>query len=172
MPKHLMVDLETLDTRPTSVVLSIGAIAFDPQSKWLDTTGGFEQNLRLEEQFEAGRTISESTLLWWLDQSEDARKSITGNPRKTVEDSLEGLREYASRMNCEYVWSNGAAFDVVILEHLMDYTKIPWKFYKVLDMRTMMWLKNVPKQGATAHKALDDAIDQAHRVVEAYASIR
>lgn len=172
MPKHLMIDLETLDTRPSSVVLSIGAIAFDPESGWVDTTGGMEVYLKLEEQFEAGRTISESTFLWWFGQSDLARNAVVRARRVGVEAGLDELQDYCSRMNIQYVWSNGAAFDVVIMEHLMNYTKMPWKFYKVMDMRTIMWLNPVEKEGETEHTALADAVAQVKRVNQAYRELK
>jgi len=172
MPKHLMLDLETLDTRPSTVVLSIGAIAFDPQTGWMDEYqgGGLELFPRVDEQLEAGRTISWDTMSWWLQQSEEARKAVAKPPRPRigVENCLETFRDYCKRMGTTLVWSNGAAFDVVIMEHLMNYQRIPWRFYKVLDMRTMMWLKNVAKKGETVHTALQDAKDQAERVIESY----
>ncbi len=30
--KHCMIDLETLDVKPTAVILSIGAVVFDPEN--------------------------------------------------------------------------------------------------------------------------------------------
>ena len=30
MTTHVMIDIETLDTAPTSVILSVGAVKFDP----------------------------------------------------------------------------------------------------------------------------------------------
>ncbi len=33
--KHIMLDLETLDTTSSAVVISIGAVAFDPETNAL-----------------------------------------------------------------------------------------------------------------------------------------
>ncbi|MCV5360349.1 3'-5' exoribonuclease, partial [Escherichia coli] len=30
--KHLMIDLETMDNKPTSAIASIGAVFFDPET--------------------------------------------------------------------------------------------------------------------------------------------
>jgi hypothetical protein len=84
---------------------------------------------------------------------------------------------YKFSWNRRAVWSNGAAFDVVVAETafrqvLSDRPNpIPWPFYTVRDTRTLYELANVKlKDGGykTTHKAVEDAERQAIKVQEAY----
>jgi len=68
--------------------------------------------------------------------------------------------------NHNNVWSNGAAFDVVVMEHAWGQLGQipPWPFYKVRDTRTIYEVTGVSlKDGnyATTHKAVEDAERQA-----------
>ena len=70
----VMIDLETLDTSPTAVVLSLGAVAFDPYTHAHGATFYVEFTNFLEQQTGVGRTISPSTMLWWMQQNATARE--------------------------------------------------------------------------------------------------
>ena len=59
-----MIDLETLDTSPNCVILSIGAVAFDP--KGMGIVEKLELKPTIDEQTEQhGRIIDEGTINWW-----------------------------------------------------------------------------------------------------------
>ena len=65
MATHGMIDLETLGVEPDSVIMTLGAVKFDPFS---DTEPHTPLYLRVdvEEQSEKyNRTIDENTLAWW-----------------------------------------------------------------------------------------------------------
>ena len=64
---HLMIDLETLGTAADSVILSVGAVKFDLHSTAIDDHG-FYGSISIDSNFDAGRRVSEDTLLWWLKQ--------------------------------------------------------------------------------------------------------
>jgi|TARA_R110002110_G_scaffold241177_1_gene457460 hypothetical protein len=168
---HVMIDLETLDTEPSTVVLSVGLVEFSPETGDVDKIGGRLWFPKLGDQLAAGRTVSESTLLWWLKQGDEARKEIYGAKRQA---SAEVLDEIRAQLNWypqpTYVWGNGSIFDIAILEHWMEYTRIPWKYYNVRDTRTLWHVHpyNKEAKGETAHTALDDAIAQAERVCEVW----
>src|SRR3546814_2365974 len=75
---EMMVDLETLDTKNSAVVLSIGAVVWetlvdDAGSLDYSVVERFYRVLSIDEQLAAGRTVSESTLLWWMRQDPTAR---------------------------------------------------------------------------------------------------
>ena len=65
---HIMVDIETLDTVQSAVVLSIGAVAFDPHTKELGEKFYVEFTTDLQAQQRLGRTISADTVTWWMQQ--------------------------------------------------------------------------------------------------------
>lgn len=171
--EHVMLDLETLGTASNSVILSIGAVAFDP------FTGDrsrhtFHRFLDVDSQLKAGRTISGDTLIWWLDREADARQALIEgyDERCTPEGVLEAfvfwLGEVADpRTVC--VWGNGAAFDNAMLADL--YTtygqKQPWMFWNDRCFRTQKALnKHIPAPAfdGVNHDALDDAIKQSQHL--------
>lgn len=168
---HFMVDLETLDTRPSTVILSIGAVEFDPETKTVKKESGLLLFPEIDEQLEAGRTVSGSTFLWWLRQEKEARREIYGARREKKNVILERFTKWLmTQEGAEYPWGNGSVFDISIMEHYMDYTRIPWKFYNIRDTRTLWHVHPFDREakGETAHTALDDAIAQAERVCEVW----
>ena len=69
---HLMIDVETLGTRPGSVVTNIGIVAFDIEADgWADV--GMEIPLNPQEQMGLGFKADWSTIRWWMDQSREAQ---------------------------------------------------------------------------------------------------
>ena len=74
----IMLDLETLATSPDSVILTFGAIKFDPfdPSKVLDT--GLYFRINVDEQIALGRHVDEGTVAWWGTQNEQVREEALG----------------------------------------------------------------------------------------------
>lgn len=72
---HIMCDLETLDTATTACVLSIGLVAFDPNSGVINDR--FYAAFPRAQQLKVGRTISDATLTWWMDQSPRHARYLT-----------------------------------------------------------------------------------------------
>lgn len=170
---HIMFDLETMDTEPSTVILSIGAVEFRPEEGIVDKKGGKLWFPAIGEQLEEGRTISESTLIWWLKQGEDPRREVYGARRSSKKKILEELQTWILWLKTPlYVWGNGSIFDIAILEHWMNYTKIPWAYYNVRDTRTLWHVhpydKNEDLIQDVPHRALEDAIGQAEKVCEVW----
>jgi DNA polymerase III epsilon subunit-like protein len=164
----IMIDLETLATSPDAAILTIGAVRFDPFS---DGVGDSEKEqfyakVDLDSCNDINLTVSDDTINWWATQSEEAREeafSQTGRIR--IEDAFADLYKFC--WGAERVWSNGAAFDIVICETVFNriHKKIPWNFWQVRDVRTMFDLSIDPKRPkVTAHNALADAVAQAQGV--------
>ena len=171
--KHVMIDLETLGTTADAVILSIGAVKFDLESDKMDEAG-FYASVSIESCTDAGRIIDESTLVWWLGQSKEAQAVFT-EPKQTLESALASLADWLGH-NKRFVWSNGASFDIPMLEHA--YKKFgweaPWEFYNSRCVRTYRSLPaaaRVPKP-ANDHNALRDAINQARNVQAIYAAMK
>lgn len=165
-----MIDLETLGTRPDCVVVSIGAVFFDPIfGRFGDK---FEARLSIEDQLICGRSVNADTLKWWMNQTPEAR-SVFNLPESPTDDVLATFHGWitSNEDSDVSVWGNGATFDVSILENLFlqfDYQP-PWKFSNVMDLRTFRRFcannENVKRLGVH-HNALDDAISQAAFVIE------
>lgn len=162
--KHVMLDLETLGTAADSVILSIGAVKFDLTSDAVDDNG-FYASVSIDSNLDAGRRIDESTLIWWMQQAPGAQR-VFHEPKEPLDAALESLEEWFD--GAEYVWSNGAGFDIPMLTHAykrygMD---TPWQFYNTRCVRTY---KSLPSSGKVPkpvndHNALRDALNQARYV--------
>lgn len=168
-----MIDLETLDTTPNCVILTIGAVRFDP--KGTGVVEKLELRPTIEEQTDLyNRVIDENTLAWWAKQSPEAIEEAMGDQdRMPFKDCMEILYKFC--WNRRAVWSNGAAFDVVACETAWRQlgTPIPWPYYSVRDTRTLYEVAGVSlkdkKYGTkTTHKAVEDAEHQAIVVQDAY----
>lgn len=168
--KHCMIDLETLDTAPTAVILSIGACAFDPQRG--DIGSVCHLKLEIDSQIRLGRTISGRTVDWWMNQSVEARDALfSEEAQKARRPVKQALVEFSSWLGKpDGVWGNGADFDLVLLGNLYDSFGLvrPWSFSKNRCFRT---LKNLfgnepPAREGVHHDALDDAMYQAKWAIE------
>ena len=160
-----MIDLETLGTTPDSAILAIGVVIFCPltgkQGKEFYETINFEDANH--------RKIDASTVKWWMEQDDAARKSLTNPSKKPISlnEALLKLKEFLP--TGVKVWGNGATFDISMLEHAYNYAP-PWKFWNIRDVRTVVDLasdvvniKKITFDGIK-HGALYDAKHQAKYV--------
>ena len=160
----VMIDLETLGTLPGSVILSIGAVMFDP----LDPRGTIGQTFyRVVSQascLAAGLTTSASTLEWWSMQNAEARKVLAQSQSDEaweLTDALMALSDFIPK-NAR-VWSNGANFDQPLLDVAYNKVdiKLPWEYWNSRCYRTIKSLvpnaKDLAPETVVAHNALEDA---------------
>lgn len=159
-----MVDIETLATDPNAVVLSIGAVKFDPFSK----TKPHAKTLwrpNIDEQVRQGRSISDSTLEWWAKQDAHVRDvTFTDDDRMSVLQFMKELNKYL--VGVDKIWCHGPQFDMVIIENMFDQFEHHqnWKFWQVCDSRTIFNLMPSDPRKAiqeNLHSADDDAYWQA-----------
>lgn len=170
---HCMIDIETLGTKAESVVLTIGALRFDPNSD-VDPTDGLHLYLNVDEQTEAGRLVSEDTLQWWSEQAEEVRSDVfREDGRSTVKQALDSL--YTFVKDAEAVWAQGPTFDMIILENLYAShgRSAPWRYSKVRDSRTLFAVLGDPRGSfPMAHNALVDCYHQAKGIQLCMAKLR
>jgi hypothetical protein len=138
--------------------------------------------LNAQDQLDSGRTVTMSTIQWWMDQSKEARDEAFADLDRAVPlDVALALLvgwwikvEDACGGPIQRVWANSPQFDLVILEDA--YYKVgfhaPWNYRQPHDFRTLKSLVNVTDLHFTdmlvtrvgiEHHALDDAKFQAHR---------
>jgi 3' exoribonuclease, RNase T-like len=167
---HIMLDLETLGTKPGCQVLSVGAVEFGPSGPGKTFYAVFE----VETQRAAGLVADASTVAWWEKQSPEARAVLTDEKNKTA--TIEGLKDLTAWLRLLAprkqlrLWGNGADFDNPILAATFAAfeTSLPWEWYNNRCYRT---LKNLRKditlgdRQGTYHNALDDAKTQAEHAV-------
>lgn len=164
--KHIMCDLETFDTKPSALVISIGAVRFDPA---LGTIGEkFYAVLDLQTQSDRGRTTSESTKNWWAQQSDDAR-AVLSAPKTDTLVALSDFYDFVYKDGCDGFWGNGATFDNVIVDSLYQTfgLKRPWSYSADRCYRTVKALHAaahpyaaLPQFAGVKHNALADAKHQ------------
>jgi hypothetical protein len=176
MANDIMVDIESLDTTPNCVILTIGAVRFDPKGSGV--VERLELRPTVEDQTEIyNRSINEDTLRWWSEQSPEALEEALGdNGRIPFSECMEILYKFC--WNRRAVWSNGASFDCVVMESAWRQVSdkpnpIPWPFWTIRDTRTLYEIAGVSlkdkKYGTkTTHRAVEDAEHQAIVVQDAY----
>lgn len=175
MSAHIVVDLETYDTRPSAVVLSIGVAIFDDSNDAFQTTE-FNLAATIDKQIRDGRTVSASTIDWWAKQSAEARRVFSSSDHVqaalykhvNVAQTLRSLSDFCTtcaRTKDFFVWGNGVGFDNVILRSLYEtYECEPfWTFWQDRCFRTLRAAnEHIPFESyGTKHVAVDDAMAEA-----------
>ena len=161
---HIMIDLETMGNRPSAPIIAIGAVAFDTEG----VHDEFYEVVDLADSVAEGAVMDPSTVLWWMQQSDEARAEF-GQEGKPLGFALGDFREWIGRHDVEGVWGNGAAFDNVILSEAYRRmgSEAPWPFWKDRCYRTVKSLSAIKMQrSGTHHNALDDARDQARHLLD------
>lgn len=159
--RNIMLDLETMGTAPGSAIVQIGAVDFsvykigDPFSVNVDLTSCVNAGLRIEPR----------TVIWWMAQSDDARKSLADDCIP-LRDALAKFSEWIGS-DTVAIWGDGAAFDNVLLASAYRVTKMPMPWHYAND-RCYRTLKNLFRVenilSDCLHNATADAIAQAKQV--------
>lgn len=161
-----MLDLETLGTKPGSVILSIGAVKFNRKEV---LPGWFHFHVSPADSRYHGLQIEGDTVLWWLTQSDEARKAITESKKYSLPYVLNEFTKWLEH-DCLEIWGNGANFDNALLSAAYDACGLerPWKFWNDRCYRTVKALHpDLPlaKRTGTHHNAVDDARSQAEHLI-------
>jgi hypothetical protein len=163
----VMLDIETLSTRPWSVILTLGAVKFSPWDEDVDTESGLYIRPDVDEQLTMDRHVQDETVIWWGTQPEDVREEALGTDgRISINEMLDQLNRFL--VGADNIWCQGPAFDIVILENLYRQLNLPcpWQFWQIRDSRTLLSTHGDPrdKNKAGLHNALEDAVSQAQAV--------
>jgi exodeoxyribonuclease VIII len=176
-PIHISLDLETLDSKSTAAILSIGAAVIEPDLSTVRVLPSFYAQVSIEDAMKYG-TVSPHTLHWWFQQPEQARKEIINNKTNTLAKALGDftawIRMIVNRYNYGedtvqlYLWGNGADFDNAILSNAYQMLgeEQPWGFRSNMCYRTLKNLyPEIPKvTSAIPHHAMHDALAQAEHL--------
>jgi hypothetical protein len=170
----VMLDIETLSTRPESVVLTLGAVKFDPWGNEVAMDSGLYIRLDVDQQLALDRHVQPETVEWWGKQAEEVREEALGEHERTsLEDTAAQLNRFL--VGVDNIWCQGPAFDIVILENL--YRQLgrptPWQFWQIRDSRTLFGVHGDPREkgAAGAHNALIDCYYQARAVQQVYTQV-
>lgn len=166
----VMLDLETLGTQPGCVILTLGAVKFNPYKIELEPGPGLYIRPDVDEQIARGREVQEDTLEWWTRQNEEVREEALGTEgRVPVEQMYKELNKFL--VGVDNIWAQGPVFDIAILENLYKQYgwPTPWQFWQVSDSRTLFKVHGDPrKKTDLLHNALADCVSQAVAVQQIY----
>lgn len=169
MSISIMLDSETLATTPNAVVLSLGAIKFDPFSM-NNASSELYMRIDADDQIGKGRDVSDSTVEWWGQQPAEIREeALAGENRVAVIDALNALNKFL--VGADKIWCQGPHFDITILESLYrQYGVSPnWQYWQIMDSRTVFGLfgDSRVKNKTTLHNAVEDCKSQARAIQQA-----
>ncbi len=175
--KDVMIDLETLGTKPGSVIRSIGAVFFEPLTGKLGPE--FYANISFASCKRAGLSMDVDTVLWWTEQEQAARDALLANPI-SLDVVGAGFNFWWQQHGGQNVWARGTHFDCVLWEEAMRAANVhvPWQYNNVYDTRTVDTLRDhlggvatlIEREGV-AHNALDDCKHQVRCVAVSLKSI-
>ena len=172
---HVMLDLETLGTKPGCAIVSIGSCVFNMTG----VQEKFYRAIDITKKIANGHlAMDPGTIVWWMSKSPEARAVFADPERVGTYDAINDFRSWWLDMELkypsagQYLWCHGATFDAPIIEAVYNAIghQAPFKFYNVRDTRTLYALADVAldRTKGTHHNALDDAVVQAEAVIRAY----
>lgn len=182
---HVMFDMETLAKGYDAVIVTLGAIKFDPfgddRDKATRTNPMYYGRYEIGLQEEKGRVICEDTMKWWSRQDKAAQDEAfgDGDDRVELDQGLEDFNKFFNGVQTgakaapkgRFIWGHGSMFDVRNMEHAYRQfdVAVPWHYPSVRDTRTLFDLgvsADMPK--GEHHHALADAMRQVIGVQNCY----
>jgi len=161
-----MLDLETMGNAQNACIVSIGAVEFDINTG--ETGREFYELINLQSCIDKGLSITASTVYWWLQQSEAARKQLC-KPSDSLAEVLQKFKSFTALLGDYKIWGNSARFDIGILESAyrsIGYESItlPWNFRNEMDVRTLVAFAPKVKEHypftGVVHNPIDDCKNQ------------
>ncbi|PZP57436.1 MAG: 3'-5' exoribonuclease [Delftia acidovorans] len=175
---HIMFDLETFGTKPGSVLRSIGAAVFNPETGQVGAK--FYANIDRASCEAVGLKVDKGTETWWAKQSVESQKALLTNCQPLAKVASD-FHAFFKASNGVQIWCQGANFDSVLWEAAIDKvwpskSFLPWKYWAVRDTRTVYELagfdpNSIPRSGVY-HNALDDSLHQIQCVSAAVRLLR
>lgn len=197
MRNHLMIDIETLGTGTFPVLLSLGAVAFDPWRKFgfMDVPPFYEV-VDADSCLNFGAKVDFTCIKWWAtDETIPPEARAAAFKGGAADRSFVGMvisrwMAYCQLHKIEYIWSHGISFDACAMMRYVEKLRIndgrwPVSFRNNRDTRTL-WHLCPPElmsvyddkgrlemlSGGKAHQPVYDCMVQALRVQKAYAHLR
>ena len=163
---HIMLDLETLGTKPGCKVLSIGACVFMPD--------GIGETFYVAMDLETiPGAVEMGTLKWWLKQSGGALlEAFFG--AENHKDAMQNFTSWVRTKTPVNIWADPVDFDLPILEASMLLAGVApsWNHRVKRDGRTVRKIAGIEvAHVGVAHHALDDAVSQATATIDALNAI-
>lgn len=165
---NIMLDIETLSTKPNAVIMQIAAVKFEFGS---DKIEKFEVNCNIKSSIDLGLHVDPKTVDWWKSKPPEQLVTISKNSQP-IFDCIQQFSEFVGNPNDMVLWSNGNNFDFPIIESTCDMLgiRVPWNYWNLRDARTVyavfgLDFKTYPRVG-TYHNAIDDCLTQIKALKE------
>lgn len=171
---HIMLDLETLGTKPDAAIISVGMVASKRGlGKEPEILESLDIAIDLDSALASGGIIDAATLMWWMQhEQETARAAYLGYQEShSMAAALvmitKFIHNYATGTRAPLIWGNGSDFDNVVLRNAFDRSGliVPWNFRQNRCFRTLKnmrpeFMELEPEFLGVRHNALDDAMHQ------------
>ena len=165
-----MIDLETLGTKPNSVLVALGVAT--------SNGGSYYAVIDVESCIAAGLRTDIDTVQWWMRQSDTARfvfhpdhpKESLASVLTTFTEGLKTMRQAEGSKTGIRLWGNSAGFDLGLLGNAYDALQLPrpWKYWEEACYRTLKNLRKdikAPEFKGIKHNALADAQHQLEHLM-------
>lgn len=172
---HIMVDIETLSTKPNAAVLSIALVEFDPTNgEVLD-----KMKVALSTYEQDNRHVDPNTVRWWVNQAKTNIQAVEASftdDTVNLGDAIRMVKNFVTdkvflssghRKNVN-VWSCDPDFDLVILDNLFEELGFasPFYFFEHRSVRTMRMLGKMIFEDEFKHEATHDPYDDCVRQIK------
>lgn len=177
---EMMIDLESKDTIPSAVVLSLGVVVWKSEMVGHYAPGMDQPELLLDyevierlyrkpsilEQEADGRSTSTATMKWWALQDRDAFDEAFEREefRISVEELFRDLILLAAAHGVTKFWASPNTFDFPIMDDLarMYGLTVPWSYNNCFDVRTVV---NEASYSAKDHVPMKEIAGKPHMPV-------
>lgn len=146
MKKYVIIDFETLDTKPSTAITALSVLMFDPSElKSFDELVKCTKFLKFDwkEQIQNGRTTSEDTLNFWRSPDNKEAFDFCVQPKDddiSIKDLPNTLSEMFKGINTSdiIVYSRGNSFEFGIMDNIFESLgeMNPIPFWSHRDVRT------------------------------------
>jgi hypothetical protein len=169
----LLVHLDTLGHRPSSMIIGLGAAVWDLQSED-EPQDFFYQSISCQSNVLLGRQLSEETLDWWREEARyhDPFKEPMADLPSAIRDFVGFFRSMCVPECRIWFW---CPHQSAILLSAMDRVGVmePWKYWKVHDVRSWSRTAYLAKFGHTMPSPSGDSPrDQLYNRVLAMNGVR
>lgn len=184
-----MLDIETLSTRDYAIIISLGIVYFNPNTRGT-IMERFYVTIDPEEAEKIGQRLSAATVVWWMTPDKrDAWEAWTKIAHFSPALACQGLQEWFAVVDTVYdsatetarlaalatpeqpdprideriVWGNGPEFDNKLVRQMYELVGVapPFTFRGDRDFRTMKSLPNAKDCCPPDQGTAHNAIDDA-----------
>lgn len=124
LKRQVMLDIESMGTGSNSAIVSIAAVIFDINSGEVGDI--FYTNVSLQSSLDAGLKVTGDTIMWWLQQSEEARLGLIKGGAVDLKTALTSFNAFlytnliwnptgVDKPKDFGIWGNGPVFDLGIM---------------------------------------------------------